>query len=109
MQGQIPEIDVEELAALLEDDIVLVDVRQPDEHLEARVPGVQLIPLPELGERHDEIPGSDTVYVICKVGGRSMRACEFLAAQGRQVVNVAGGTDAWIGSGRPVESGPVSG
>ncbi len=106
MQGQIPEIDVEELAELLEGDIVLVDVRNPDEHLEARVPGVQLIPLPELVERHDEIPEADTVYVICKLGGRSMKACEFLVTQGRQVVNVAGGTDAWIGSGRDVDSGP---
>jgi len=109
MQGQIPEIDVEELASLLEGDIVLVDVRQPDEHVEARVPGVQLIPLPELGERHVEIPEADTVYVICKVGGRSMKACEFLVAQGRQAVNVAGGTNAWIESGRAVDSGPEAG
>ena len=109
MQGQIPEIDVKELASLLEGDIVLVDVRQPDEHLEARVPGVQLIPLPELGERHGEIPEADTVYVICKSGGRSMKAAEFLAAQGRQAVNVAGGTNAWIDSGRSVESGPGAG
>ena len=109
MQGQIPEIDVEELASLLEGDIVLVDVRQPDEHLEARVPGVQLIPLPELGERHGEIPEADTVYVICKVGGRSMKAAEFLTAQGRTAVNVAGGTNAWIESGRSIESGPEAG
>ncbi len=109
MQGQIPEIDVEELAALLEGDIVLVDVRQPEEHLEARVPGVQLIPLPELGERHAEIPEADTVYVICKLGGRSLKACEFLTAQGRTAVNVAGGTTAWIESGRSVDSGPVAG
>ncbi len=109
MDGQIPEIDIEELATLLEGDIVLVDVRQPDEHLEARVPGVQLIPLPELPERHAEIPEADTVYVICKVGGRSMRACEFLASQGRAAVNVAGGTNAWIDSGRSVDSGPTVG
>lgn len=109
MDGQISEIDVEDLAGLIEGDIVLVDVRQPDEHLEARVPGVQLIPLPDLPDRQGEIPDADTVYLICKAGGRSMRACEFLAAQGRTVVNVTGGTDAWIASGRPVDSGPEAG
>ena len=109
MDGQIPEIDIEELAALLEGDIVLVDVRQPDEYVEARVPGVQLIPLPELPDRHDEIPEADTVYVICKLGGRSMKACEFLVGQGRTVVNVAGGTTAWIESGRSIDSGPAAG
>jgi rhodanese-related sulfurtransferase len=48
--------------------------------------------------------GSPT-YVVCKSGGRSMRACEFLAEQGLDVVNVAGGTMAWIASGRDVVEG----
>ena len=109
VQGPIPEIDVEGLAPLLDSGIVLVDVRMPDEYDESHVAGAQLIPLPELTERHGEIPDADTVYVICKVGGRSMKACEFLAANGRDVVNVSGGTLAWIESGRPVLSGPERG
>ena len=40
------------------------------------------------------------VYVICKTGPRSLRACEFLAQV--EAVNVAGGTLAWIRSGRDV-------
>jgi rhodanese-related sulfurtransferase len=102
----IEEITVEELAPLLEEGAVLVDVRNVDEWVEARVPGVQLIPLGEFEARHPEVPPADTVYVICRSGARSMRACQFLAAQGRTAVNVAGGTLAWIDSGRPVESGP---
>jgi rhodanese-related sulfurtransferase len=43
--------------------------------------------------------------VICKTGARSMRACEFLATQGIDAVNVAGGTLAWIRSGRDYVSG----
>ena len=34
-----------------------------------------------------------------------MRACEFLAEQGFDAVNVAGGTLAWIASGRDVVAG----
>jgi rhodanese-related sulfurtransferase len=51
--------------------------------------------------------GSGPAYVICKSGGRSMRACEFLAQQGIEAINVAGGTMGWINSGRPVVAGSL--
>jgi len=38
--------------------------------------------------------------VICKSGGRSARAVEFLRGQGIDAVNVAGGTLAWLETGR---------
>ena len=103
----IEEIHVDVLAPLMQQGAVVVDVRNHDEFLEARVPGVQLIPLPEFELRHTEIPEADTVYVICRSGVRSRRACEFLVALGRPAVNVGGGTLAWIQSGHPVEVGPV--
>jgi rhodanese-related sulfurtransferase len=43
--------------------------------------------------------------VICRSGGRSLRACEFLADQGLEAINVAGGTMAWITSGRDFVAG----
>lgn len=101
----VSEITVDDLAPLWEAGAVVVDVRNPDEYAEAHVPGVVLIPLPEFQQRHGEVPEADTVYVICRSGHRSMSACEFLQGQGRAAVNVAGGTMAWIQSGRPVESG----
>ena len=100
----IREVTVDELAALLPG-VTLVDVRNPDEFEEARVPGGVLVPLGELPERVDDIPDDRTVYLICRSGARSMRAAEFLAAEGRDVVNVEGGTLAWVASGRPVDSG----
>lgn len=105
----IEEINVDQLAELREQGAVVLDVRNPDEYVEARVPGVVLIPLPELVDRHAEVPPADTVYVICRSGARSLKASEFLATRGRTAVNVAGGTLAWIESGRPVESGPGGG
>ena len=53
----------------------------------------------------DAFRGDGPVYVICKTGPRSLRACEFLAAPGVEAVNVAGGTLAWIRSGRDYVSG----
>jgi rhodanese-related sulfurtransferase len=43
--------------------------------------------------------------LICKSGGRSARAGEFLAELGFDVVNVLGGTDAWVESGEPFNTG----
>jgi len=104
----IDEIDVDELEARLAGGAPLIDVRNPDEWDEARVDGGVLIPLPELPDRIGELPDGE-LLMICKSGGRSAKACEFLAGLGRSAVNVSGGTMAWVDSGRPVASGPSGG
>ena len=60
----------------------------------------------DLETRADEVPSDVTVYVICRSGARSAQAVEFLRGRGVDAVNVAGGTLAWIDSGRGVDSGP---
>ena len=102
---EIPVIDIDTLARELEGGAPVFDVREPDEYEEAHVPGVRLVPLAEVPDRVDEFPTSGDVYVICKSGGRSARAVEFLRSQGVDAVNVAGGTMAWIESGKPVDRG----
>lgn len=99
----IEEITVEELAQRLEAGVVLLDVREPAELAEARVPGVLHIPLAQVPSRMSEVPEGD-LAVICRSGARSMQACQQFAAAGREAVNVAGGILAWIDSGRPTES-----
>lgn len=102
----IREIDVDELAALLEQGARLIDVREPNEYEQARVPGAELVPLAMVPEQLDRFADEGPTYVICRSGARSMHACEFVSQQGRETVNVAGGTLAWIDSGRQVDSGP---
>ena len=93
----IEEITVAELQALGAD-ICLVDVREDDEWADAHVAHAVHVPLGTVPERLDAFTGSPT-YVLCKVGGRSMRACEFAAERGHHVVNVAGGMSAWLAAG----------
>ena len=50
----------------------------------------------------DVFRGDGAVYVVCRSGARSMRACEFLAQQGITAINVAGGTLDWVAGGRAV-------
>jgi rhodanese-related sulfurtransferase len=103
----VPEISVAELADRRAEGAPLIDVREPAEYEEFRVPGAALLPLGEVADRLGEVPAEGTVYVICKVGGRSAKAAEVMRAAGIDAVNVAGGSLAWRDAGFPVESGPA--
>lgn len=101
----VPEISVDELEGHLAGGAVLFDVRQPDEYTEAHVAGAILVPLADVPDAVDRFPTDQPVYVICRSGGRSMKACEVLRANGVDAVNVGGGTLSWLDSGRPYATG----
>jgi rhodanese-related sulfurtransferase len=99
----IGEISVSELAPLLVNGAVLIDVREADEYAAGHVPTAISIPLSTVQERVDEFRHDGTVYVICQVGGRSMRACQYLADFDiENLVNIAGGTSGWLALGNAV-------
>lgn len=104
--GFVQTITPAELAAL-EIAPVVVDVRELDEFEAVRVPGALHIPLGELVDRADEIPDEGTLYFICHSGARSERAAAYFEAQGRETVNVEGGTARWYQEGLPVEGARV--
>jgi len=81
----------------------LVDVREKDEFAAGHVPGAVNIPMSEIGNRLEELPG-EAFDVICQMGGRSARVVEALEARGYDVTNVEGGTGEWIAQGRDVEA-----
>jgi len=101
--GSVVSISVKELQALLAGDtsgLVLLDVRNPPEVEIAAIPGALLIPLDriESGEAVEEVrrlAEGKTLYVHCKMGGRSAKALIALARHGIEGVNVAGGINAW--------------
>ena len=99
----IEEITVEELDARLAEGGRLIDVREPDEYEAGHVPSAVLIPLGTVPDNLDAFGGDGDTFVICKSGGRSMRACEYLDEHGISAINVVGGTGAWAASGRDLE------
>lgn len=101
----VPEVDIEAFAGLHAQGVPVIDVREPHEYEEGHVPGAVLIPLGEVPDRVAEVPDGQTVYLVCAVGGRSGRAAELLAGQGKDVVNVAGGTKGWIAAGHATVAG----
>lgn len=107
----IATIQPNELAKLRsENQIDLIDVRSPAEyqglHAEGAVnhPLDQLNPAAIIATRHSS--ADQPLYMICQMGGRSMKACEQFVASGHQnVVNVEGGTMLWEQQGLPVVKG----
>lgn len=87
---------VADYATILGDDGQLIDVREPNEVAGGTLPGAVNIPLGDLPARAGELDASRRVVLLCRSGGRSGQAAEFLAASGfGNVVNLTGGMLAW--------------
>lgn len=90
--------------------INLIDVRTPVEYREMHAEFARNVPLEQLdvtafkqayGRAADQ-----PLYVICRSGGRGQQACERLLRSGfTTVVNIEGGTMAWVEAGLPVVRG----
>jgi rhodanese-related sulfurtransferase len=81
----------------------ILDVREEHEFVTGHIPGAVNLPMSVLPARYHELPADRTVYLVCEVGARSGQATQALAAAGWDVVNVAGGTQAWIRAGFGLE------
>ena len=103
----VSEIDVDQLQSLDPPNLQLIDVREPDEFEEARVPGALLIPLMTMPDRLAELDAEAPIYIICASGGRSMNAAEYLSEHGHDAVNIAGGTKAWVAAGKAFDTGAL--
>ncbi|MEX0996911.1 MAG: rhodanese-like domain-containing protein [Flavobacteriaceae bacterium] len=89
---------------------LLVDVREKNEveQWAYDVPNCINIPLSEFEERYTEIPKDKDVVMVCKGGGRSLRAAGFLVNHGyTQVVNMQHGIIRWTQKGFPVKGAPI--
>lgn len=88
--------------------IRLIDVRTPLEFQEVHAAPAENVPLDRLDP--DSLKngvGGESLYVICRTGGRAGQACDRLRAAGMNAVNVEGGTLAWEAAGLPVERSTV--
>ena len=103
----IREITVQQARIRQQQGASLVDVREADEHALGTPQGalrvaraeLQIDPAATIADRSAE------VLLICASGQRSLLAAQSLAGQGyRNVASVAGGYQAWLAAGLPVEA-----
>jgi rhodanese-related sulfurtransferase len=88
----VREHPVTDHAAVMSPGAQLVDVREPAELTDGVLPGSVNIPLGQLPVRVGELDRDRRVVLVCRSGGRSGRAAEWLVQQGfGDVVNLSGG------------------
>ncbi len=95
-----PELEISptELNAkiLNQDELVILDVREPHEFDVCRIPKSKLIPLAEVEKRVAELDRGSEIVVHCRSGARSAKAVKFLREAGfEKVKNLKGGILAW--------------
>ena len=103
----IAQVSVAELnERLANDDMQVVDVRRPAEYVNGHVPRAQNAPLASLDKSVGplNLEKDKLTAVICAGGYRSSAAASMLQKQGfSNLLNVAGGTGAWVNAGYPVD------
>jgi rhodanese-related sulfurtransferase len=100
-------MNAQQAQSLLTDpDLLILDVRTPQEFGEGHIKNARLIPVAELGGRIAEIAAwkEKPVLVYCRSGGRSASAAQMLVGAGfKKINNLAGGIGAWSVAGFTVE------
>jgi glyoxylase-like metal-dependent hydrolase (beta-lactamase superfamily II)/rhodanese-related sulfurtransferase len=102
----IAQISVDDLSDMLnsQKDLQVIDVRQPVEYGAGHVPSAVNAPLSRVVESAGEFDPNQRTAVICAGGFRSSAATSVLERLGfKNLLNVLGGTGAWIKAGYPVE------
>lgn len=84
-------------------DVFILDVREPAEFKDGRIPGAVNIPIRDLPKRLGDIPKGRPIIVYCGIGHRGAMALVFLRGQGYNVKSILGGYKAWTGANLPVE------
>lgn len=107
----VPQISVSELRDLIatRTDLQIIDVRRPPEFESGHAPRAASAPLAKLREELPQLNLKPKVQtaVICAGGYRSSAATSILQQLGfTDLLNVTGGTKAWIAAGYQVETPP---
>ena len=99
-------VSLEEGRQLFESKQVLMfDIREPDEHATGVASGAQLLPMSQLQQRAQEIPNDPArpVLLICNTQNRSSQVVQTLRKAGwTHVRYVHGGMSSWARNGWPM-------
>jgi rhodanese-related sulfurtransferase len=109
MTNKIPEISPAEAQQKISSGALLVDVRESDEleQLAYDVPKIVHLPISEFEQRYQELPKDQELVMVCRSGGRSLKAANFLLNHGfNQVCNLQHGIVHWAQTGQPTIGDP---
>lgn len=91
-------------------DVILIDVREPNEFDHERIKGAVHVPLSTVAFDQLNLKGKKRIVFQCRSGKRSQLACEKIAddiSDEMELYSLEGGILAWKEAGFTVLSGPV--
>ncbi len=84
-------------------DIMLLDVRTPEEHEQGTIPGSTLVSVWDIAYNRVQLPKNRPLMLFCATGARSFLAGQLLDKRGYpEVYNLSGGIADWYRQGLPV-------
>lgn len=93
-------VDTETLTKMINsrEDMVIVDLREPELFSQSRVPSSINIPFEEIPSRYVELPNDKKIVFVCHTGRMGMESGNLLLENGfKQVYNLEGGIAKWTG------------
>ncbi|MEC9373712.1 MAG: rhodanese-like domain-containing protein, partial [Planctomycetota bacterium] len=91
-----------------QNEVAVIDVRKATEYDAGHISGAQNSMHLRLPANLENIPRDTPLLVHCQAGVRSAAATSLLEREGFDVINLAGGMNAWTAAGQPVEREPAS-
>lgn len=107
-EPEVPELelDQEQVAIWLKDGqpVAFLDIREPNETRHGYVSAAQIIPMNDIPDRLDDLPGKETRLVVyCAAGARSYGVTGYLRQQGwEDAWSLIGGFSALVRAGAEV-------
>ena len=98
--GSISQIQVSQVAGLIDAGAAFIDVREHLETSAGKAPGVECMPMQAFNL--DDVRADVPLVFICRSGSRSDAVATALAGMGFTTYNVVGGMMAWAAAGLPV-------
>ncbi len=96
MKKQLQVVKNQEVLSKLDENSILIDVREVYEYNEKHIPQAVNMPLGEIEKLAEKLDKNKTYYIICKSGRRSEMAAEYLIKNGfNKVYNVLPGMMRW--------------
>ena len=90
------EVEVLKLKKMLDNnEVILLDVREPYEVEICHVKGSLFIPMNEIPQKLEHLDKEKNYAVMCHSGVRSLHVSNYLNSQGFIAMNVSGGIDMW--------------
>ncbi|OPX90181.1 MAG: putative polyketide biosynthesis zinc-dependent hydrolase BaeB [Pelotomaculum sp. PtaB.Bin104] len=102
---RLESISVLELKERLDkDELILIDTRLKSEWDEYHIPNAIHAPAPDVRTRYAEWMGDKPVAFICNSGNRFLLAASIMLKKSKMknIINVIGGTSAWVNAGLPI-------